>query len=156
MTDENGSCVVPWAPESAEDQFLAIGYAAALCSVTRSHQEGFTQRLVAVLQPAITVRQFIVYFNDDDAPVGFVAWALLTDSVLSTCQRDSSYLLHWSEWNEGSLRCIVDSVAPYGHVQLIIRDFESKGPWQPLPPRIFTKESMLCTTHFGSQLYSQF
>lgn len=107
MTDGNGSCVVPWARESTEVQFLDIGHAAALCSVTRSHEDGFTQRLVALLQPAITVRQFIVYFNDDDAPVGFVAWALLTDAVLSTCQRDPSYLLHWREWNEGSLRRIV-------------------------------------------------
>ena len=156
MTNGNGSRVVRWVPESSEDQFLAIGYAAALCSVTRSHQDEFTQRLVALLQPAITVRQFIVYFNDDDAPVGFVAWALLTDAVLSTCQRDTSYLLHWSEWNEGSLRCIVDSVAPYGDVRQMIQDFEAQGPWQPLSPRIFTKEKMSCTAHFGSQHYSLF
>ncbi len=83
-------------------------------------------------------------------------WATLTDADLSACQREPSYLLHWREWNDGSLRCIFDSVDPHGHAQPIIRDSASQGPWQPLSPRIFTKERRLCTTHFGSQLYSQF
>ena len=156
MSGGNGPQVVRWVPESIQDQFLALGYAAALCSVSRTHQQDFTWRLVAVLQPAITMRQFIVYFNDEGAPVGFVAWARLTADVVSTCQRDTSFLLHLSEWNEGDLRCIVDSTAPYGHAKPMIQDFASGQPWQPLSPRIFTKEKMSCTAHFGSQHYSLF
>jgi cytolysin-activating lysine-acyltransferase len=145
-----------WRAESGDDQFLALGYACALASVSSVHQANLTWRITAILQPAIVHAHLDVYFNDDKAPVGYLAWASMSEATLGLCQEDATYLPHISEWHDGNELALIDLCAPHGNHQYMIDDFSRGNKFTILPSRRLTAAKMEFSSHFGSQHFSQF
>ena len=61
--------------------------------------------------PAITLRQFRIFYDHRGFPCGFVTWAFLSEDVETCFSNGSGCALHLSEWNEGDRLWIVDFVA---------------------------------------------
>ena len=64
--------------------------------------------------PAIDHQQIVFFFDDYDNPAGYVIWANLAPDAEHRLLNDSSFLLHESEWDEGSATWILDCCFPYG------------------------------------------
>ena len=70
---------------------------------------------------AIAHGQLQVFFNEDDFPVGFIAWAFLEKDVQLRLIDNPNSLLHMSEWTEGIEPWIIDCVALPGFYKSIIK-----------------------------------
>ncbi|WP_338477679.1 toxin-activating lysine-acyltransferase [Pseudomonas trivialis] len=60
------------------------------------------------LIPAIDHKQIIFFFDDYDTPVGYLVWANLAPDSEQRLLNDPKFLLHESEWDEGSSTWIID------------------------------------------------
>lgn len=77
--------------------------------------------LAAQLLPAIRLNQLWVLEDARRAPLGYAAWAYLSDEVSAARLRDPAHLLHASDWNEGHNLWLVDVAAPEGRLPELLR-----------------------------------
>ncbi|WP_219268653.1 toxin-activating lysine-acyltransferase [Pseudomonas sp. Xaverov 259] len=76
------------------------------------------------LIPAIDHKQIIFFFDDFDNPTGYVVWANLAPDSEQRLLNDSKFLLHESEWDEGSSTWIIDCCFPSGGLTYACQDLK--------------------------------
>lgn len=90
--------------------FPALG---AICSVMM-RSPLYCQYPVACIaewiRPAVLLEQYCLWRDAGSNVVGYMTWAFLAEDTESRLIRDSSVLLHLSEWNEGDHLWIMDFV----------------------------------------------
>lgn len=69
------------------------------------------------VRPAIQHGYIQFAFDDAGSPLAFWTWAFLAMDVVHRVSLQPYYVLHQSEWDEGSSLWILDLVAPYGHAR---------------------------------------
>lgn len=74
------------------------------------------------LMPAVRLGQIHFIYNRRHAPLGYVAWAFITEEVLNRL-KEGQYDLHFSEWNEGDIVYLFDIVSPYGYAKELLSSF---------------------------------
>lgn len=74
------------------------------------------------LMPAVRLGQIHFIYNRRRAPLGYVAWAFITEEVLNRIKNGESDL-HFSEWNEGDIVYLFDVVSPYGYTRELLGSF---------------------------------
>lgn len=75
------------------------------------------------LIPAITLKQIKFNLNERGIPTSFITWAYVSESTLQKLRHNPDYLLHFSEWNEGTNVLIMDIVAPFGDLKRLLLEF---------------------------------
>jgi cytolysin-activating lysine-acyltransferase len=87
-------------------------------------QSGLRHTLVSELDwrvmPPLVLEQSKIYLRDG-APVGYVAWARLSDAVVER-YRQAPHQLMPGDWKSGEQAWLIDLVAPFGGSQDIVRD----------------------------------
>jgi len=63
-----------------------------------------------LIQP-IRLRQVEIVYGARQLPLAYASWAFVTEEVATRLAADPEFLLHPSEWNEGTLLWIMDFVA---------------------------------------------
>jgi hemolysin-activating ACP:hemolysin acyltransferase len=71
----------------------------------------------------IRLSQVYVFRTSSLEPLGYVSWAYVTNATLMNMFLDENYLLHQSEWNEGTVFCIIDLVALQGTLREVLKQF---------------------------------
>jgi hemolysin-activating ACP:hemolysin acyltransferase len=102
-------------PENAVSQF---GMALRLLMDSPFHRKWRVGSVLERIIPPIALGQVRIVVKDDQ-PVGFLTWALFTESA------ENAYLkkhrkIKLEEWNAGDRLWFTDFVAPYGKVRKII------------------------------------
>ncbi|WP_367948764.1 toxin-activating lysine-acyltransferase [Pseudomonas graminis] len=103
-----------------------LGYAVML--ITNSPTYRFSQVLALKIwiEPAILHQQIAFIFSGFGDVRGYYTWALLSDEVSSRLINDADFMLHPSEWNEGSSLWIIDFCFPYGDLSAGIQDIRCR------------------------------
>ncbi|MCP2052007.1 UNVERIFIED_ORG: cytolysin-activating lysine-acyltransferase [Pseudomonas fluorescens] len=99
---------------SVLEKARVMGFA---CGVAMECQVYFSLRLIDVrtwLMPAINHKQIMCFFDGYSNPVGYVTWANLAPDSEQRLLNDPNFLLHESEWDEGSATWIIDCCFPSG------------------------------------------
>lgn len=99
---------------SHDDHAKSLGFASWVVMQSRDY---YSFRLVDVrawLVPAIQHKQIVFFFDTFDTPIGYVTWANLAADAENRLLEDSEFLLHESEWDEGSRTWIIDCCFPFG------------------------------------------
>ena len=74
------------------------------------------------IEPAILLDQ-IIFFNDVSGNcVGYVTWATVSNDTLKRMLSNPEYVLHLSEWNEGSNPFVMDFMVQNGDVKRYVRE----------------------------------
>ncbi|WP_277588995.1 toxin-activating lysine-acyltransferase [Pseudomonas chlororaphis] len=75
--------------------------------------------------PAIDHKQILFFFDDFDNPIGYVIWANIAPDSEQRLLKDSSFLLHESEWDEGNRTWIIDCCFPYGSINYAVAEIRN-------------------------------
>jgi cytolysin-activating lysine-acyltransferase len=105
---------------STGEKLFIIGEVAFIFGNTRSHAKYTITDLSSNVATPIQLNQFRIY-RSPSRPVGFVAWAYLTDEVAEAYAADR-YELQPADWKAGSKPWFVEFVAPFGHARRIAAD----------------------------------
>lgn len=65
----------------------------------------------AQLMQPIRLRQVEIVYGPRRLPLAYASWAFVTTEVAARLAKEPTFLLHPSEWNEGTLLWIMDFVA---------------------------------------------
>lgn len=74
----------------------------------------------------IRLGQVEIFRTSSGEPSAYLVLGYLTVEVMSKIKEDEKYILHPSEWNEGTNCCIMDIVAPNGESLHLIKQFLNK------------------------------
>lgn len=103
------------------DHAQQLGLAVMLMLQDKVYSEMQVLCLKVWTEQAILHNQIRFFFNELGSPVGYVAWAYLTDEVERKFAEGGVSPLHPSEWNEGDRLWIMDFCSPRGHTADIVR-----------------------------------
>lgn len=99
-----------------------LGLMARILAASPSHSRfNLRQHISEILIPAISHRQFEIFFDQRGDPVGYVVWATVTSDVEDRFLGQALWRIHISEWNDEGKLWIIDFAAPYGHGFFIIK-----------------------------------
>lgn len=68
--------------------------------------------------PALLLKQFRLFYDDNQQPVGFAVWAFVDNEVserLKTSSKESPIRLELKEWKSGTEPWIMEIATPYEH-----------------------------------------
>lgn len=92
-----------------------LGWALHVLWRRRRYNDYPVASLYAWLIPAARARQLEIFVDPDHGVIGYMTWALLSESVETKWIQGSSEVWHVSEWNEGTRLWIIDFVPLKGH-----------------------------------------
>jgi hemolysin-activating ACP:hemolysin acyltransferase len=102
-----------------ERQLADVGAMFFLMSLSPYHRPRATAQAIASLEPPLRLGQYHI-FRTDGYPRAFVTWAGL--DVATERQFAVDHLpLRPEQWNIGTSKWVVDLVAPFGHIEQVIR-----------------------------------
>ena len=97
-----------------------IAWLMAHSDLHRNWEVGALQQWVS---PALQLKQFRLYHQKDGQPVGYIAWAFLTDDKAEK-YKDGSTEVFPEDWNAGENLWVMELIAPFGHGTKIINDMK--------------------------------
>lgn len=89
-----------------------LGYACMIMFMCKRSSKFQMRTLDFWIRPAIDHQQMSFFFDGTGKPVGYAIWAHLAPDAEQRLLRDSGFLLHPSEWNEGDRTWIIDCCFP--------------------------------------------
>ena len=110
------------ASEKFKSRWEPLGFACSLIAHSELHSKFPISYISKVINAAIKHRFIKFYFNSEGNAIGYVIWAYLAPDVEQKVMRTGHWNLHESEWNEGDSLWIVDLLAPYGDIGMILAD----------------------------------
>lgn len=110
---------------SPEKRFKIIGEVASLMIASDLHIDYRMADIRDIFAPAIDCNQFRIYHNQNGFPVGFVAWAFLSDEI-DKLYAEGKYKIKPTDWNSGNNGWIIELIAPFGHGKKIISELRNE------------------------------
>ena len=89
----------------------------AACRIAMQSKTYYSFRLIDFrtwILPAIDHKQIMIFFDYFGHPKGYITWANLAPDTELRILNDPGFLLHDSEWDEGSSTWILDCCFPNG------------------------------------------
>jgi cytolysin-activating lysine-acyltransferase len=111
------------ANENTREHAVLLGYAVMVLLQSKKYSLFQILTIKYWINQAITLGQIKFFFDWDGSPIGFITWAYLAKDVEIRMANDKSFLLHFSEWNEGGNLWVIDFCMPTGDVRDAVRYF---------------------------------
>lgn len=94
-----------------------LGEITWLLSQTPIYKDIKISALEHTIMPALLLKQFRIFYDDNKHPVGFAVWAYLSDDVSkkikASMEAGKSMQLDMKEWKSGDKPWIMEMVTPY-------------------------------------------
>jgi hemolysin-activating ACP:hemolysin acyltransferase len=87
---------------STQERATLLGYAVMVLLQSKKYSLFQILTIQYWIEQAIALSQIKFFFDWDGSPIGYVTWAYLAQDVEHRLVNDNGFLLHFSEWNEGS------------------------------------------------------
>lgn len=134
---------------SEAKKFQLLGEITFLLTASPLHQKAYVGKIRQNIFPPLELNQFRIY-RTQNQPVGFVAWAYLSDEI------EQQFIagpmeLQPEDWKSGDNLFFIEFIAPFGHTRQILRDLTTNI----FPDRVakslrfkkFGKPPKLCRFH---------
>jgi cytolysin-activating lysine-acyltransferase len=108
---------------STQERATLLGYAVMVLLQSKKYSLFQILTIQYWIEQAIALSQIKFFFDWDGSPIGYVTWAYLAQDVEHRLVNDNGFLLHFSEWNEGSNLWVIDFCLPTGNVKEAVRYF---------------------------------
>lgn len=95
-----------------------LGEITWILSQSPKHQDYKISDLEHSIMPALLLKQFRIFYDDNKQPVGFAVWAFVDNDVsdrLKTSSKESPVRLELKEWKSGTEPWIMEIATPYEH-----------------------------------------
>lgn len=99
-----------------------LGIASYLLLHTQRHRERELVEHFNMLLSGIYHEQARFFFDHIGTPIGYVIWAYPSPAVQLQLSRNSGFVLHESEWDEGGPPWIIDFVVQSEHIRAVLRE----------------------------------
>lgn len=74
-----------------------------------------------LIMPALLLKQFRIFYDDNKQPVGFAVWAFLSDEAIEEvtgCINEGKPVrLDLKAWKSGKTPCLMELVSPYANTE---------------------------------------
>ncbi|WP_170912713.1 toxin-activating lysine-acyltransferase [Xanthomonas axonopodis] len=97
-----------------------VGTATSLMLQTKEYPHFALACVKVWLYPPILMKQIRFFYDYRGQPIGYATWAFLSDDVVDRLKNDPRFILHDSEWNEGSNVWVMDFVAISGYSRNLV------------------------------------
>jgi len=98
----------------------SFGEVIELLRYSRLHRSVRLRKLIDNFETPLTINQYRYWRNKHQKLVGFCAYALVSDEVLTRLRDGASMEKDW--WQSGQNLWLAEFVAPFGHVSFIVKD----------------------------------
>ena len=98
----------------------SFGEVIELLRYSRLHRSVRLRKLIDNFETPLTINQYRYWRNKHQKLVGFCAYALVSDEVLTRLRNGASIEKDW--WQSGNHLWLAEFVAPFGHVSFIVKD----------------------------------
>lgn len=98
----------------------SFGEVVELLRHSRLHRSVRLRKLIDNFETPLTINQYRYWRNKHQKLVGFCAYALVSDEVLTKLRHGASMEKDW--WQSGNHLWLAEFVAPFGHVSFIVKD----------------------------------
>ena len=98
----------------------SFGEVVELLRHSRLHRSVRLRKLIDNFETPLTINQYRYWRNKHQKLVGFCAYALVSDEVLTKLRHGASMEKDW--WQSGKNLWLAEFVAPFGHVSFIVKD----------------------------------
>ncbi|MRT47643.1 toxin-activating lysine-acyltransferase [Raoultella sp. RIT712] len=105
------------------DIYRIIGNAFELLAHSTLHSEYNVYYIFNYVFVPAKQQNIHVYYNENQHPVAYFSWALITSGVQANLT-DDSFIMTSDDWNGGQRLYIHDLVAPWGGSAYIVRDIK--------------------------------
>lgn len=99
-----------------------LGFICGLARNSHRHAQMPLGSLLGMLDSAILVGQFKLYFNHYGECMGYVVWAFLAPDVENRMLKGKGTTLNLEEWNQGASLWVIDFLVPHGSLPYVLRD----------------------------------
>jgi hemolysin-activating ACP:hemolysin acyltransferase/GT2 family glycosyltransferase len=99
-----------------------LGFICGMARNNQHHAKIPLGNLLGILDSAIRVGQFKLYFNHYGEYMGYVMWAFLAPDVERQMLKGKDTSLHLEEWNQGTSLWVIDFLVPRGSLPYVLRD----------------------------------
>lgn len=113
--------IAPGVIEQPCNEAEVLGSVVWLWMHSASHRDMPLHTLPTLLLPAIKHRQFVLA-SIDGWPVGYLAWANLSEEAETRYLQQHPLLMPQADWNCGDRLWLLDWIAPFGHSR-VFSDF---------------------------------
>lgn len=98
----------------------SFGEVVELLRHSRLHRSVRLRKLIDNFETPLTINQYRYWRNKHQKLVGFCAYGLVSDEVLTRLRDGASMEKDW--WQSGNHLWLAEFVAPFGHVSFIVKD----------------------------------
>ncbi len=105
---------------SPESVIRALGSVTWLYQYSDIHKSYPVGLLLSRTLPPMELDQFRLFFNNKNLPIGFCAWARLSQDSYDAVIKNKGHLRP-EDWKSGNIPFITELVAPFGHMLKIAK-----------------------------------
>lgn len=117
--------------EPTRSAVQSLGALTQILAASQAHQTRDMAFFRQVVNPLLSHDQIAILYNARQEAVAYYCWAFLAPDVEERVFTSGDWNLHISEWNEGTSLWLVDFAAPFGHLDMVIRDIKQRFLAQP-------------------------
>ena len=106
------------------DFYRTLGGILELLSISDYHKKyRATAYIESQIIPAVSKKQYRIYWSKDSCPIAFVSWAWVSLKTWETLS-NSTKGLNIDEWNNGEILYFNDFISPYGDAKKVVKDLK--------------------------------
>jgi len=102
-----------------------LGEMTWLMTQSKGHRLMFLGDLEWMAMPALLLRQYRIFRDDNKQPVGLALWAKVSPEVEERLAQGGANKLKPEDWNSGDILWLVDLVAPFGRQDDMLNELRS-------------------------------
>ncbi|MFC5550775.1 toxin-activating lysine-acyltransferase [Massilia aerilata] len=117
--------------DQAQSTVQSLGALTQIMTASKAHQTRDMAYFRHVINSLLAHDQIVILYNARKEAVAYYCWAFLAPDVEKRVISTGQWNLHISEWNEGTSLWLVDLAAPFGHINMVVRNMKQRFITQP-------------------------